>query len=508
DGEPIAIFGDYDVDGTSAAALLHRYFSELGARPDVHIPDRAEGYGPSRGAFSALCDRGAKVLITVDCGSNAPEETAYAEARGVHVIVIDHHQMSAPPPAHAVVNPQRADDASGLGDLTASGLAFLFAVAVSRRLRAEAPDRPAPDLMRLIDLAMLGTICDVAPLQGFNRALALQGLKVASQRGNAGLAALCAVAGADDALSAQHVGFQIGPRLNAAGRMGRARDAFDLLVEDDPDMAARKAQGLDGLNQERRALEADIFDRALGVARPQAEAGAPVLVASGDGWPAGVLGIVAGRLSERFDRPAIVIGFEDAEEGEDARGSGSARSIDGVDVGGAISAAAREGLLIAGGGHAAAAGLTIARSQLDAFARNVRRRLDQAVETASEAIAFEIDSVVSGAGASIALSDAMRRAAPFGAGNPEPIFAAASVRIEHARIVGERHVAATMIDAAGARLRGIAFRAVGSSLGDALLASGDRRLHVAGALEPDAWRGGRAVQMRIEDAAWSNEAED
>ncbi|MFQ5562861.1 MAG: single-stranded-DNA-specific exonuclease RecJ [Parvularculaceae bacterium] len=498
-GEKVGVFGDYDVDGTTAATLLKLYFNAVGAPLSVYLPDRiAEGYGPSIEAFRILKEQGAKLIITVDCGAAAHDAIEAAAREGIKVIVFDHHLMAGPAPegAFAVVNPNRPDDASGLGGLSAAGVAFMGLVAVNRALRAAGffSTRTEPALTQWLDIVALGLVCDVMPLTGLTRILVAQGLKVLGGGGNPGLKALGARAGVKGPPTAYHLGFLLGPRINAAGRVGHARLAFDLLTTDDPEKRASLAERLHVMNAERRAIETDVLDTAIAQIERRG-ADAPVIVAAGEGWHPGVIGIVAGRLKERYDRPAFVIGFE----GDAGKGSG--RSISGVDLGAAVVRAREEGLLAAGGGHAMAAGLTIARGGLDAFADFLNRALAADVARARTERTRVIDGVVAASAVSKSFAESIAGAGPFGSDNPEPLFVLTDMRAEYVKIAGGDHISCTLMSETGDMARAIAFRAAGEPLG-AMLGSG-RRLHVAGKVRADDWRGGGAGQLHIVDAAYA-----
>ncbi|MEM9169619.1 MAG: single-stranded-DNA-specific exonuclease RecJ [Pseudomonadota bacterium] len=494
-GRTIGVFGDYDVDGVTASAIMHRYLRAVGVAAPVYLPDRAaEGYGPSIDAFRTLKAQGASSIVTVDCGSAAHAVVDEAAADGLEIVVVDHHQMDGPGPsgAAAIVNPQRADDASGLEGLSAAGLAFMVCVALNRRLRADGhfKARAEPDLLGLLDLAALGLVCDVMPMTGLTRVLVAQGLKASANRGNPGLRALAKAAGARGAPSAYHLGFLLGPRINAAGRIGHARLAFDLLTSDDPARCAALADRLHVMNAERQAIEAGVLEHAIHAA--QAQTGA-VRVVAGEGWHPGVVGIVAGRLKERFGRPAVVIGVADGV------GKGSGRSISGVDLGAAIAAAREDGLLISGGGHAMAAGLTVAADRVEALCDFLNARLAADVDAARARDGLDVDGVLSVRAVNKAVADGIAAAGPFGPGAPEPNAVFRDVAVEDLRAVGAGHVAFQVRDATGAGARAIAFRCAGEPL-DGILRAG-KRLHLVGKIRVDDWRGGDAAQLHVVDAA-------
>lgn len=500
-GERIAVFGDYDVDGSSSAALLARYLKAVGGGARIYIPDRIdEGYGPNAEALLGLRREGASLLVAVDCGTTAYEPLRAAAEAGLDVIVADHHEAeSALPQAVAVVNPNRLDDASPHGHLAAVGVTFLLVVGLNRTLRDAGwfARRPEPDLRHWLDLVALGTVCDVVPLVGVNRALVAAGLQVMAGRGNPGLSALADVAGIDEAPGTYHAGFILGPRINAGGRIGEADLGARLLATDDAVEARALAERLDALNRERQATEAAVLAAAI----DQVEAGmgaggaGSVLVAWGAGWHPGVVGIVAGRLVERFRRPACVVSVD----GDKA--TGSARSIPGVDLGAAIIAARQAGLLVKGGGHTMAAGFACEAARLETLRAFLDERLGSSVAAAAAANGLRLDGAVTPAAASLGLVAALAQVAPFGTGNPEPRFAVPAARVGWPKAVGANHLSFTLSGSEGGRLKAIAFRAMDSALGPALLAHDGAPFHVAGKLRINAWKGVESVQMVVDDAA-------
>ena len=502
DGQQVAVFGDYDVDGATSAALLKRYFDAAGGELRIYIPDRmAEGYGPNAPALARLQDEGARLVITVDCGTVAFEALAAAAAAGLETIVVDHH-LAEPslPAALAVINPNRLDETSPHGQLAAVGVAYLLVIALNRALRDAGwfgGGRPEPNLLDWLDMVALGTVCDVVPLTGLNRALVTQGLKVMGRRGNIGLAALADAAGLDQAPGAYHLGFVLGPRVNAGGRVGRSDLGARLLTTGDPAEAAEIAGELDRLNGERREIEQAVLEEALEQAERQlaAHGDAPAIVVAGIGWHPGVIGIVASRLKDRYGRPSLVI----ALEGE--VGKGSARSVRGVDLGAAVTAARQAGLLINGGGHAMAAGLTVAADRLGELTGFLVDRLSGPMAAAGAARSLGFDGALGVGGATRELFDLLECAGPYGAGNPEPRFALAAARLVKADVVGQGHVRCILAAADGSRLKAIAFRSMDGALGPTLLNHGGAALHLAGHLRADDWRGNRGVQLVIEDAA-------
>lgn len=502
--EAITIFGDYDVDGATSAALLVRLLRDLGVPVGAYIPDRLmEGYGPSGAALVRIGEAGSKLVVTVDCGAQAFEAIAEANAAGIETIIVDHHQCATTlPAAFAVVNPNRLDEvpeAAAHGNLAAVGVAFLLGAALLRVLRGRGyfVNRAEPALLDLLDLVALGTVADVARLTGFNRALVTQGLKIMARRGNIGLAALMDAARLTKAPTATDMGFALGPRINAGGRVGKSDLGVRLLTTSDPQEAADISQELNRLNEERRAIEAGVLDEAM--AMSERAANAPVAIVAGEGWHPGVIGIVAGRLKEKLRRPAIVIAL-----GEDGIGKGSGRSINGVDLGAAILAAKESGLLVAGGGHAMAAGLTVEAGKLDALGAFLNERLAADVERASGDRALLIDAVLAPRGISPLWCEAIESAGPYGAGWPAPRVATGPVRIVEASIVGTDHVRLTVSGDDGARFKAIAFRSAETELGQTLLHARGRKLWLAGRAKRDDWGSRPAAELHLEDAAWAD----
>ena len=501
-GERIAIFGDYDVDGATSAALLVLLLRRLGAEPMIYIPDRLmEGYGPSGKALVGLKTRGATVAVCVDCGAQAFEALDEARAAGLDVIVVDHHQCaSLLPVAHAMINPNRLDesaDGAAHGHLAAVGMTFLLGVALLRELRSRGffEALAEPGILDLLDLVALGTVADVARLKSLNRAFVTQGLRVMAARQNVGLAALAEAARLVKAPTCRDLGFALGPRINAGGRVGKSDLGVRLLTSSDPEEARALAAELERLNEERRAIEMRVCEQAEAQAAQQADS--PVITVMSGGWHQGVIGIVAGRIKERFGRPAIVIA-----ETDDGTGKGSGRSISGVDLGAAVLAAKDSGLLIAGGGHAMAAGLTLPPGGLVPFREFINERLGTDVEKARGERALLLDALLAPGGVAGSLCDALDTAGPYGAGWPGPRVAVGPVRLLKTGIVGDGHVRGIGCGDDGKSFKWIAFRSAASELGQALLSSpGDRRWWLAGTIKRDEWNGGNAAEMHLEDAA-------
>jgi single-stranded-DNA-specific exonuclease len=502
-GESVAIFGDYDVDGATSAALLARYLRQCGLAPLIHIPDRLfEGYGPNVEAVGALAERGATLLVCVDCGTTSIEPLVEAKKLGLDTVVIDHHQADEElPPAVAIVNPNRRDDLSGLGHLAAVGLTFMTVVALNRVLRGRGfwqAGRSEPDLLALLDDVALGTVADVVPLIGLNRAFVAKGLIALRRRERAGHVSLMDVARLTGPPEAWHLGFLLGPRINAGGRIGRADLGVKLLLEDDPIEAAKIAGELDRLNQERQAIEQGTLAQAEAEASAALgieEKGA-VVVTAAEGWHPGVVGIVAGRLKEKFGRPAFAIALEPG-----GIGTGSGRSIAGVDIGRAVRRAVTEGLLLKGGGHAMAAGVTLRKGALAELRAFLEATLGADVETARRSSGLMIDGAVTAAAANAELIAMIERAGPFGSGNPEPVIALPAHTVTYVEEVGQAHVRVRLKSADGSGLNAIAFRAAGQKLGVALRNSRGQRVHAAGTFALDRWQGEERVQFKLTDIA-------
>jgi single-stranded-DNA-specific exonuclease len=499
-GRSCAVLADYDVDGGSSAAQLVRYFRARGRELKIYVPDRMkEGYGPNVLAFERLKEQGVELVITVDCGAAAEGPLNAAADLGLDVIVLDHHLMSGPPPkARAVVNPNRLDDRSGQGHLTAAGVVLVALAAVNReaRKRGSIGANNLPDLIQMLDLAAIGTVCDVAPLTGFNRAIVAQGLKILRNRKNIGLAALAENAGRKDQATVYDFGFILGPRINAGGRVGDASLATRLLSTEDPEEARELAATLEALNQERRAREAEMLADAETEALAEAEKRAVVIVGS-HRWHPGVIGIAAGRLKDRLMKPTIVLGG--VSEHEPAKGSG--RSTPGVNLGAAVAKAKTEGLLINGGGHAAAAGLTVEWEKVEALKGFLSDALaDEIAAAAGEARALSVDAAGAVSAMDLALIDACEQIGPYGQGHPEPVFALPDVRVCYAKLVKEEHVRFTLEDARGARIGGIAFRAMKSPLGEALMKR-EGTFHAAVRLKRNEWNGSVRAEVEIVDLA-------
>ncbi|WP_137151693.1 single-stranded-DNA-specific exonuclease RecJ [Devosia sp. FKR38] len=500
DSESIALFGDYDVDGACSCALMARYLRHFGIVPQVHIPDRIfEGYGPNIAAMDKLIDAGATLIVTLDCGTTSDKPIAHARSRGADVLVIDHHLADhALPEANALVNPNRPDDISGLGYLCAAGVTFMALVAINRAMRQRG-DTGLPDLLKLLDIVALGTVCDVVPLVGLNRAFVVRGLEVARRGDNKGMAALALASRISGPINPYHLGFLIGPRINAGGRIGNAALGTELLAVDDEHHALSIAARLDELNTERQRIEVEAVEEATAVAELEIGTGEgpSVLVLASANWHQGVVGLVAARLRERFERPAFAIALH-----ADGTGTGSGRSMPGVDLGSAVLKAVETGLIAKGGGHAMAAGITIKPGQLGPFRSFLADTLATDVAAARAASALKVDAALTARGASLDLVRDLERAGPYGSGNPGPVFAFPAHRAKFAQVVGKGgHVSFSLVSEDGAKLKAIAFRAASTEIGDALLRGNDTSFHFAGSLGIDHYQGREQVQFRLLDLA-------
>ncbi|MEL6540154.1 MAG: single-stranded-DNA-specific exonuclease RecJ [Pseudomonadota bacterium] len=504
--ETITIYGDYDVDGATSSALMIEVLRALGHDAGYYIPDRLlEGYGPSGEALVKLAEEGSSLIVTVDCGAMAHEALTMAREVGVDVIVVDHHKCSPDlPPTAALVNPNRLDEsdlAAAHGHLAAVGVAFLLAIALVRTLRERGyfKDRKEPDLMALLDLVALGTVADVAALHGLNRAFVAQGLKILARRERVGMAALMDTSRLKRSPIASDLGFALGPRINAGGRIGESTLGVKLLTTRDPDEAREIAEQLSQLNEERRAIEAAVQEEAEAQLSGQHNMAVPVL--SGAGWHPGVIGIVAGRIKEKTGRPSIVIALDEAE----GTGKGSGRSISGIDLGAAIIAAREQGLLVAGGGHAMAAGLTIASGQLSAFTEFLDERLAKDVDRAMLSQAMKLDLALAPGGLTPDLVATLDAAGPYGVGWPAPRVAVGPVRIVKADIVGKDHLRIIASGTDQRSFKAIAFRAAETEMAQTLLhRSAGRRFHLAGRVKIDDWGPRPAAELHLEDAAFAD----
>ncbi|WP_421912793.1 single-stranded-DNA-specific exonuclease RecJ [Mesorhizobium sp.] len=498
--EKVAIFGDYDVDGAASSALLKRFLAHFSVPSEIYIPDRIfEGYGPNPDAMRELVSRGATLIVTVDCGTNSAASVDAAIEAGADVVVLDHHQVGgALPEAIAVVNPNREDDLSGQGHLCAAGVVFLTLVQTAKILRSRLTDTPPPDLLSMLDLVALATVCDVVPLVGVNRAFVVKGLQVARQQKNEGLAALARVSRIGEPVSTFHLAYLIGPRINAGGRIGDAALGSRLLATDDPVEARTIAETLDRLNQERQLMEQEM----LASARAEADAelaggnGPAIVVTASNNWHPGIVGLLASRLKDHARRPAFAIAFN-----ANGVGTGSGRSVSGFDLGRLVREAAEAGLIVKGGGHAMAAGITVERAKLGELRAFFEERAAGDVFRLQDEESLAIDGALAAEGATLGLLDALEKAGPFGAGHVAPVFALPRHRLADARPVGTNHIRADLQSESGGRIQAIAFRAIDTALGEFLFKNRGKTMHVAGSLSGNYWNGNRTVQFRITDAA-------
>lgn len=498
DGERVAIFGDYDVDGAASSALLSRYLAHFGLSADIYIPDRIfEGYGPNPAAMAKLAES-ADLIVTVDCGTNSAAAFETVAGSGTDIVVLDHHQVGGPlPDVVSVVNPNRDDDMSGLTYLCAAGVVFMTLVDVSRQLRG-AGRRDLPDLMALLDLVALATVCDVVPLVGLNRAFVVKGLAVARRQTNAGLAALASVARIGEPLAPFHFGFVLGPRINAGGRIGDAALGARLLTTDNEDGARALAGELDALNAQRQAIEAQMVEEARAEAERELQSANPpsVIVTASHHWHPGIAGLIASRLKEALRKPAFAIAFD-----ANGVGTGSGRSIAGFDMGRMVRAAVDAGILEKGGGHAMAAGLTVRTEMLGDLRAFFEDRAGEAVGRLIENDALEIDGALSASGVTVALIDKLAKAGPFGAGHTEPVFALPRHQIAHVKPVGTGHLKLGLRGMGPGTLDAIAFRVRDEPLGKMLSENAGRSLHLAGTISINHWNGRQIPQLRVIDAA-------
>ena len=499
----IGIISDYDVDGVSSAAIFQLFLRAVGSDAIIHVPDRlTEGYGPSEHAVKLLKEQGCALLLTLDCGVLAHDPLAHAAELGMETIIVDHHQAGEIlPEAYAVINPNRQDDVSGFGYLCAAGVVMILVATVNKLLRAKSwysESRPEPNMLQWLELVALATVCDVVPLKGLNRAYVTQGLKIMSRRENTGLAMLSDTARLKRSPDVYAMGFVLGPRLNAAGRIGHADLALELLTTRDKGRANQLTQELEQLNRQRQAIEMRVVDAAA----IQAEASlgkerrASVVIVASEGWHPGVVGLAAARLKERYQLPSFVL----ASDPKTGLASGSGRSIAGVDIGSAIRAALEAGVIVKGGGHAMAAGLTIEIAKLAELRNFLEEKLSSAVANAVEN-SLKIDGALSASGATLDLIELLEQAGPYGSAHPAPVFAFPAHKVVYADLAGSDHIRCTLASADGTRIKAIAFRAIGTELGELLLTERKLPLHFAGRLTIDEWGSKRVPSLQIEDIA-------
>ena len=492
----ITIFADYDVDGATSAAQLVKWARNFEVELEIYVPDRIrEGYGPSIEAFNHLKKNGSDLVITVDCGAAAYSALVAAQALDLSIVVIDHHLMDADmPPAEALVNPNRIDDSSKLNYLAAAGVTFMLLVALNREARAQ-NFKNIPDLFDYLDLAALGTICDVVPLKGLNRAIVKQGLKVFSRESNIGLKSLMFETNTKSPITPYHCGFVLGPRINAGGRIGKANIGAELLSTENRQLAIKYAQELDRVNLERRILQDKILDEALLKTLSMHKTNS-VLVVSMEGWHPGVIGIVAGRLKERFNKPVIVIGID-----ENGIGKGSGRSIQGIDLGNEIKKLYEKGLLISGGGHEMACGLTIENKYIKTFHEILEKNLSDRINSIRSKFSIKIDALLNISAVNMDLINSINQIGPYGSGNPTPTFAFAELRVAYADRVKGGHIRCNFEDKNGQRIKGICFRAEELGFEEILLNERNRYLHIVGTLKENTWNGHTSIDLQVIDVS-------
>ncbi len=495
--EKIGIFGDYDVDGATSTALLGNYFSQLGINYEIYIPDRKkEGYGPSINGFKELIDNNVKVIFTVDCGTLSFDAINYANKKKIDVIVLDHHQSEIKlPSAYSIINPNRLDDRSNLQYLCAAGVSFMFLVSLNRALRLnkwfEKFNVEEPDLINFLDLVSLGTVCDVVPLTGLNRAIVKQGLKIIKSKKNLGLKTLIDICKIESSPSIYHLGYMLGPRINAGGRVGKCSHGANLLLNKDPKNTFKLASELDQYNKERQMLEKDLLKTILDETKKYIND--PVLILSGTNWHEGVIGIVAARLKDKFNKPVIIISLDDDV------GKASARSIPGFDIGSVIISAVHENLLLKGGGHKMAGGFSIKMSNIEKFKNYVFKKFKGINENLSAEKPLLLDSIISPAAVNIDFFNKVELLSPFGSGNPEPKFLIEDVKTLNGKIVGAKHIKSTLIGQDGSTIRCIAFNAIENDLAAYLLKKINKPFNIAGKLSLNEWKGQSNVEFIIDD---------
>ncbi|MDG1521674.1 MAG: single-stranded-DNA-specific exonuclease RecJ [Hellea sp.] len=492
----ITIFADYDVDGATSAAQLVKWARNFNNELKIYVPDRIkEGYGPSIEAFEHLKKNGTELVVTVDCGAAAHSALVAAQALDLSIIVIDHHLMDDDmPPAEALVNPNRIDDSSKLNYLAAAGVTFMLLVALNREARVQ-NYKNIPDLFDYLDLAALGTICDVVPLKGLNRAIVKQGLKVLSRESNIGLKSLMFETNTKSPITPYHCGFVLGPRINAGGRIGKANIGAELLSTENPQLAIKHAQELDRVNIERRIIQDKILDEALLKAFSVNKTNS-IIVVGMEGWHPGVIGIVAGRLKDRFNKPVIVIGTD-----ENGIGKGSGRSIQGVDLGNEIKKLNETGLLISGGGHEMACGLTIENKYIKTFHETLERNLSDKVNSIRSKFSTKIDALLNISAVNKDLINSINQIGPYGSGNPTPTFAFAELRVAYADRVKGGHIRCNFEDKNGQRIKGICFRAEEMGFDEILLNERNRYLHIVGTLKKNTWNGRTTIDLQVIDVS-------
>ena len=496
-GDKIGIFGDYDVDGATSTALLGNYLSELNLNYEIYIPDRKkEGYGPSIKSFKELIDKGVKLIFTVDCGTLSFEAINFAKENNIDVIVLDHHQSEVKlPKAFSIINPNRFDDNSDLKYLCAAGVTFIFLVSLNRELRKKdwflQNEIKEPNLINYLDLVTLGTICDVVPLKGLNRAFVKQGLKIIKSKKNLGIKTLLDICKIETNPTIYHLGFMLGPRINAGGRVGKCSHGANLLLGKNPKSSFKLASELDQYNKERQILEKDLLQKILNETKDYSND--PVLILSGKNWHEGIIGIVAARLKDKFNKPVILISIEGDT------GKASARSIVGFDIGSIIISATQDNILLKGGGHKMAGGFSIKVEKIDEFKKFVFKKFKTINEDLSKDKPLFLDSIISPSAVNLEFFNKVSLLSPFGSGNPEPRFVIEDVKTINGKIVGEKHIKSILVGKDGSSIKTIAFNAIGGDLGEYLLKKNNKLFNIAGKLSLNEWKGQSNVEFIIDD---------
>ena len=495
--EKIGIFGDYDVDGATSTALIGKFLSELQLPYEIYIPDRkTEGYGPSKKGFEELIKKGVKIIFTVDCGTLSFEAIDYAKNKNIDVIVLDHHQSEINlPRAYSIVNPNRLDEKSDLKYLCAAGVTFMFLVSINRQLRLvnwfKKNSINEPNLIGYLDLVTLGTVCDVVPLIGLNRAIVKQGLKIFKSKKNLGLKTLIDICQIDSNLSIYHLGYVLGPRINAGGRVGKCSHGANLLLSSNPKEVFKLATELNEYNKERQMLEKNLINKILIDSKPELKD--PILILKGEKWHEGIIGIVAARLKDKFNKPAIVISINDGI------GKGSARSVVGFDIGSAILAATQEKILIKGGGHKMAGGFSISISNIEKFKKFLFNKFRGVNEDLSQQKTLFLDSKIAPSAINLDFYNKVNVLSPFGSGNPEPKFIIENLKPVNSKIVGDKHIKSVLIGPEGSSIKTITFNATDSELGPYLLKKNKNTFNIAGKLSLNEWKGQKNVEFIIDD---------
>ena len=495
--EKIGIFGDYDVDGATSTALLGNYFSELNLKYEIYIPDRKkEGYGPSIESFKKLIKKGVKVIFTVDCGTLSFDAINYAKKNNIDVMVIDHHQSEVTlPDAFSIINPNRLDDKSNLQYLCAAGVTFMFLVSINRELRSNnwfnKNKINEPNLINFLDLVSLGTVCDVVPLTGLNRAIVKQGLKIIQSKKNLGIKTLLSICNIDTNPSTYHLGYMLGPRINAGGRVGKCSHGANLLLDKDPKNSFKLASELDQFNKERQILEKDLLQKILNKTKNYLKD--PVLILSGSNWHEGVIGIVAARLKDKFNKPTILISFDGNI------GKASARSIVGFDIGSVIIAASHENILLKGGGHKMAGGFSIKLENIEKFRKFISKKFESINENLKIEKPLLVDSIISPSAVNIEFYKKVALLSPFGSGNPEPKFVIEDLKTINGKIVGESHIKSVLIGKDGSTIKSIAFNSLEKDISPFLIKKNNKSFNIAGKLSLNEWKGQSNVEFIIDD---------